>query len=183
MVVPMVILAVLAAIGGYVGLPEVLRLGNAINEFLGPVFADSRIAHPPGGGVTTEVSLVGAAVLALAVGFFAAYWLYVRKWGLAARLTKSARWLYDILYNKYYVDEAYTEAIVKPLRMLADLLTTTVEVQGIDGAVNGLARLVDLAGEGLRRLQSGLVRNYALATLVGVVAILAYLALRGILRW
>jgi NADH-quinone oxidoreductase subunit L len=183
MVVPMVILAVLAAIGGYVGLPEVLRLGNAIDEFLGPVFAGSKIAHPLSGGVTTEVSLMGVAVLALAVGFFAAHWLYVRKWGMAARLTKSARWLYDILYNKYYVDEAYTEAIVKPLRMLADVLTSTVEVRGIDGAVNGLARLVGLAGEGVRRLQSGLVRNYALATLVGVVAILAYLVLRGILRW
>jgi NADH-quinone oxidoreductase subunit L len=117
------------------------------------------------------------------VGTFAAYWIYVRRWGLAERMTRSAQWLYDIVYNKYYVDEAYTEVIVKPLRMLGRTLADTVELRSIDGAVNGLAHLVGLAGEGLRRVQTGLVRNYALAMLVGVVGVVVYFVVRAALGW
>jgi NADH-quinone oxidoreductase subunit L len=125
--------------------------------------------------------LLVVSVLAVAIGFVAAYWIYIRDWGLGARLTSSARWLYDIVYNKYYVDEAYTEVIVKPLRMLADVLTDAVEERGIDRAVNELARLFGLAGEGLRRLQTGLVRNYALAMFVGIVAVVIYFIVRSVL--
>jgi NADH-quinone oxidoreductase subunit L len=88
--------------------------------------------------------------------------------------------LYDIVYNKYYVDEAYTEVIVKPLRMLADVLTDAVEERGIDRAVNELARLFGLAGEGLRRLQTGLVRHYALAIFAGIVAVMIYFIVRSL---
>ena len=180
MLIPLVILAILAAIGGYIGLPEGLGLPNAIDEFLHPVFADVQLVAPEGGALL-EWGLIGVSILMAAVGFFAAYWIYIRNWGLAARMTKSAQWLYDIVYNKYYVDEAYTEAIVKPLRMLGDMLDESVEQRGIDTAVNGLAQLTGLAGEGLRRLQSGLVRNYALAIMIGAVAVVAYFVVRGLL--
>ena len=180
MLIPLVILAILAAIGGYIGLPEGLGLPNAIDEFLHPVFADVQLVASEGGALL-EWGLIGVSILMAAVGFFAAYWIYIRNWGLAARMTKSAQWLYDIVYNKYYVDEAYTEAIVKPLRMLGDMLDESVEQRGIDTAVNGLAQLTGLAGEGLRRLQSGLVRNYALAIMIGAVAVVAYFVVRGLL--
>ena len=78
------------------------------------------------------------------------------------------------------MDEAYTEAIVKPLRMLGELMVDAVEERSIDGAVNGLARLVGLAGEGLRRLQTGLVRNYALAMFIGIVAVMIYFVVRSV---
>jgi NADH:ubiquinone oxidoreductase subunit 5 (subunit L)/multisubunit Na+/H+ antiporter MnhA subunit len=67
--------------------------------------------------------------------------------------------------------------------MLAGFFADTVEVRGIDGAVNGLAKLAGLAGEGVRRLQTGLVRNYALAMFAGVVALLAYFIVRAVLGW
>jgi NADH-quinone oxidoreductase subunit L len=181
MVVPLVILAVLAAIGGYIGLPKFLGVGNAVDEFLQPVFADSILVLTAAESLTIDLVLVAVSILAVGVGFFAAYWIYVRNWGLGARMTKGAQGLYDLVYNKYYVDQAYTEAIVNPLRMLGDILSSTVEERSIDAAVNGLARLVGLAGEGLRRVQTGLVRNYALAMLIGVVAILAYFLLRSVL--
>jgi NADH-quinone oxidoreductase subunit L len=181
MVIPLVILAVLAAIGGLIGLPAFLGVGNALDEFLHPVFSESVLVQPATEGATMQVILMVVSVLAAAIGLAAAYWIYVRNWGLAARMTRSAQWLYDVLFNKYYVDEAYMEAIVKPLRMLAGILSDVVEVKIIDGAVHGLARYVGLAGEGLRRLQTGLVRNYALAMLAGVVALLAYLIVRNAL--
>ncbi len=180
MLVPMVILAVLAVLGGYIGLPGFLGLGNAIDEFLHPVFAAS--THTPHTeNVAVDIVLLVASILAVAIGFVAAYWIYIRDWGLGARMTSSARWLYDIVYNKYYVDEAYTEVIVKPLRMLAGFLTDAVEARGIDRAVNELARLFGLVGEGLRRLQTGLVRNYALAMFVGIVAVVIYFVVRSVL--
>jgi len=179
MLVPMGILAVLAVLGGYIGLPGFLGVGNAIDEFLHPIFADS-MHIPPAENVTVDIVLLGVSVLAVAIGFVAAYWIYIRNWGLGARMTKSAQWLYDIVYNKYYVDEAYTEVIVKPLRLLADFLTDAVEERGIDRAVNGLAQLFGLAGEGLRRLQTGLVRNYALAMFIGIVAVMIYFIVRSV---
>jgi NADH-quinone oxidoreductase subunit L len=182
MVVPLVVLAILAVLGGYIGLPKVLGVGSAIDEFLQPVFADVA-ASEHAGSAALEWGLMGAATLVAAVGAFAAYWIYIRRWGLAERITRNAQWLYDIVYNKYYVDEAYTEVIVKPLRMLGSTLADTVEQRSIDGAVNGIAHLVGLAGEGLRRVQTGLVRNYALAMLVGVVGVIVYFVVRAALGW
>jgi NADH-quinone oxidoreductase subunit L len=187
MVVPLLVLAVLAVVGGYIGLPQALGVGNAIDEFLHPVFADSAVitgattgvVQATSGGASLEWMLIAISVLAATLGFLAAYWIYVRNWGLAGRMTRDAQWLYDLVYNKYYVDEAYTKVIVKPLRMLGDILDRDMEMRIIDGAVNGLAWLLDRAGEGLRRLQTGLVRNYALVMLVGVVAAVAYFLLRG----
>jgi NADH-quinone oxidoreductase subunit L len=180
MLVPMVFLAVLAVLGGYIGLPRFVGLGNAIDEFLHPIFAGSLHAAPASDHTSLEITLMAISTLAVAVGFVAAYWIYIRNWGLGERMTRSAQWLYDIVYNKYYVDEAYTEAIVKPLRMLGDFMTEAIEEQSIDRAVNGLARLVGLAGEGLRRLQTGLVRNYALAMFIGIVAVMIYFVIRSI---
>jgi NADH-quinone oxidoreductase subunit L len=181
MIVPLVILAVLSAVGGLIGLPTVLGLGSAIDQFLQPVFAGVSVAPPTAGDAAFEWATMALSALATVVGLVVAYWLYIRNWGMAERMTKSAQWLYGLVYDGYHVDELYSGYIVKPLRMLGDLLADVVEKRGIDGAVNGLARLVDLTGEGLRRLQTGLVRHYALAILAGVVAVLAYLIGRSVL--
>jgi NADH-quinone oxidoreductase subunit L len=178
MVAPLAILSLLAAIGGSIGLPRFLGVGNAVYQFLSPVFADSKLAAAGVENAPLEAILIAASVLAAAAGFLAAYWIYVRNWGVAARLTRAARPLYDLVYHNYYVDEAYAQVIVKPLRALANLLANVVEEKGIDRLVNGLAQLLDLAGAGLRRVQTGLVRNYALAMLIGVVAIVAYLVFK-----
>jgi NADH-quinone oxidoreductase subunit L len=186
MVVPLVILAVLAVAGGYLGLPKALGAGNLIDEFLHPVFADSAVVTgvvtgATAGSASMEWVLMGISVLAAAAGILLAYWIYVRNWGMAERMTRGAQWLYDVVYNKYYVDEAYTEVIVKPLRMVGDFLDKDIEIRVIDGAVNGVGRLMGWFGDGLRRMQSGLVRNYALAMLVGVVGVVGFFLIRGVL--
>ncbi|HFD40521.1 MAG TPA: NADH-quinone oxidoreductase subunit L [Anaerolineae bacterium] len=174
---PMVVLALLAAAAGGLGLPASWGPGNAIERFLQPVFG-FEFRHAAGGG--RVLTLMGVSVLAAAGGLLLAYWLYVRRRGTAERWSRSAGWLYDLLVHKYYVDEAYTEGIVKPLRALAAALSETVEERGVNGAVDGLARLVGLAGEGLRRLQTGQVRAYALVMLAGVVAVVAYFVVQSV---
>jgi NADH-quinone oxidoreductase subunit L len=181
MVAPMVILAVLAVAGGYVGLPKALGLSNAIDEFLKPVFAGSVRASLGEGTAATQWLVIGASLVETALAFILAWWLYIRNWGMAERWSESARWLYNLVYNKYYVDQAYDEAIVKPLRRVAEVLSSVVEARGIDGATNGVGRLVGLAGEGLRRLQTGLVRDYALVLLVGAVLVVIYFVIRSVL--
>ncbi len=180
MIVPLVALAVLAVVGGYLGLPQTLGVGNAIDEFLHPVFADTVLVPPAAGEAALEWILMGVSVLAAALGILLAYWIYVRNWGMAERMTRGAQGLYDLVYNKYYVDEAYTKIVVEPLRLLGDVLDRDMEIRIIDGAVNGLAWLLGRAGDGLRWLQTGLVRNYALAMFLGVVAIVAYFVLHAL---
>jgi NADH-quinone oxidoreductase subunit L len=180
---PLVVLAVLAALGGGLGLP--FGLPNAIDRFLEPVF-EAPLTVPEGvveatHSLGTEVALMAASVLAAGLGIYLAYTLYIARPRTAARWTEGARWLYDLVVNKYYVDRGYMEAVVRPVRMLGRFLAQTVEPLGIDGAVNGLARLVGLAGQGLSRLQTGVLRTYALAMLLGVVAVLAYFVLGGLL--
>jgi NADH-quinone oxidoreductase subunit L len=175
MIVPMVLLAVLATVGGLLGLPEGLGPGDALDQFLQPVFADAEGAAPAAGAI--DWLPVAASLLAVGLGLAVAYWLYVRRWGLAARWAKGSPWLYDLVLAGYRVDDLYQAGVVRPLRALGDLLARAVEARVIDGAVNGLARLLGLAGEGLRRLQSGLVRHYALAMLAGAVLVLLYFLL------
>lgn len=178
MIVPMILLAILAVIGGYIGLPPVLGVGNAIDQFLHPVFADVQLAEEAAGPVPLEWILMACSVLAAGLGFLAAYWLYVRNWGLAEQMTQRTPGLYRLLYDKYRIDELYGTVIVKPLQSLATVLSSTVERRGIDSAVHGLAWLIDRTGEGVRRLQTGLVRNYALGMFVGVVLVVVYLIIR-----
>jgi NADH-quinone oxidoreductase subunit L len=181
MLVPMVILAVLSVAGGYVGLPKVLGLGNAIDEFLQPAFAGSVRASLGEGAAASQWLVIGVSIVETALAFALAWWLYRRDWGTAERWTESARGLYDLVYNKYYVDRAYDEAIVKPLRRMAGILSSVVEAKGIDASIDGVGRLVGLAGEGLRRLQTGLVRHYALALLAGAVLLVLYFVVRSVL--
>jgi NADH-quinone oxidoreductase subunit L len=181
MLVPMVILAVLSVGGGYAGLPKVLGLGNAIDEFLQPVFAGSTQASLGEGTAASQWLVIGVSIVETALAFALAWWLYIRKWGMAERWTESARGLYDLIYNKYYVDRAYDKTIVKPLRRVAGILSSLVEDRGIDAAVDSVGRLVGLASEGLKRLQTGLVRNYALALLAGAVLLVLYFVARSVL--
>jgi NADH-quinone oxidoreductase subunit L len=180
MIVPMVGLALLAALGGYLGLPRVLELGSAVGEFLAPAFPAAEL---PGAevSVATEWLLIALSIVAVAAGFGVAYWLYVRRWGRAASLSRSIPWLYDLLSEGYYLDRVYAEAVINPLRALGEWLGGVVEDRGIDGAVDGLAHLIGLAGQGLRHLQSGLVRSYALAMLFGAVAVVAYFLIRALI--
>jgi NADH-quinone oxidoreductase subunit L len=178
MIVPMVVLAVLAALGGYIGLPKVLGVGSAVADFLAPVFPAAELAGPEV-SAATEWLLIALSIVAVAAGFLAAYWLYLRRWGRAESMARSIPWLYDLLYEGYHLDRAYSEAVVKPLRALGDWLSGPIEERGLDGAVEGLAWLLGLAGQGLRRLQTGLVRSYALAMLFGAVAVLAYFLIRA----
>jgi NADH-quinone oxidoreductase subunit L len=177
MTIPLVILGVLAIIGGLLNLPGELvgaeRLG-LMNNML-----EHTLGHPEVHGQRwLQWVLLGVSGLLPLIALLLAQNLWGIRSDRPRRLSQRYAWLYSLLVNKYYVDELYMAVIVNPLKQLGAFLADTVDQQAIDGAVNKVASVLRQSSERTRRLQTGYVRNYALGILLGVVAVIGYLILR-----
>ena len=164
MTIPLIILAVLSIIGGFVGIPEFLHGGDQLGEFLSPVIkpnGEHTVAH------STEYMLMGLSTgLVTAMIIFA--WIKFRNYQRT-----EATGFGKVLENKWYVDEMYDKIIVNPLNKFGGFLKTVIEKSVIDDLVNGVGRLVNYGGRQLRLLQSGQVGNYVLLMVVSMVLIFA----------
>ncbi len=109
-----------------------------------------------------EITLAIVAVITALIGAAVAYWLYLKRPEKADGLAKSLKPAYTTLLNKYYVDELYAAAVVRPLLWISTVvLWKAADVAGIDGAVNGIADSARAIGDGVRHTQSGNTRSYA----------------------
>jgi NADH-quinone oxidoreductase subunit L len=177
MLVPLIILAVLSIVGGWLAAPAFWGSPDYFARFLEPVFAqgaptDSGAAEAAAHALETPLAIV--AVVTAAIGLFVAYWLYLKKPEKPAELAKSFKGVYTTLFNKYYVDELYAATVVKPLLWLSTrVLWQTVDVQMIDGAVNGIAHGALEAGDKTRQAQSGNTRSYAVWVVIGAIVVIA----------
>jgi len=116
------------------------------------------------------------AVLIALIGFFVAWWFYIRKPGTAEKLAERMHGAYTLVLNKYYVDEIYLALIVRPLLWVStNVLWHVVDEGIIDGTVNGTGRVAREAGGQLRELQSGNARSYATWVVIGAVGVTAVL--------
>jgi NADH-quinone oxidoreductase subunit L len=184
---PLVVLAVLSIFGGWFALPSFFGGADRFAIFLSPIFA----AHEGAEGLSEaaahslELILAGVAVLTATVGFFVAFWLYLKQPGKPEQVAKSLKGIYTTLYNKYYVDELYAATIVRPLVWLSDnVFWKIVDVEAIDGTVNGIAHGATSLGDTVRHTQSGNTRSYAVWVVVGALAVILILfwpALRPVL--
>jgi NADH-quinone oxidoreductase subunit L len=175
MTMPLVILAVLSVVGGWVGLPDHWLWGNTLGRFLAPVTGHPHVVH---GGLLGEEALMAIATALAGAGATLAYVFYVRRPGLPVALSGRLRGIYELLLNKYRVDELYDAIIVRPYVRASTFLWKVVDQGLIDGFVNGLAGAVGANGNLWRHAQTGNVQHYALVFLGGVVAILAYYVMR-----
>jgi NADH-quinone oxidoreductase subunit L len=191
MTVPLVILGILSAIGGFIGIPGQLfhRPGwNLIENFLHPVIlpigdathaaAEAANHAPHTMTVGSELLLVGLSVVVAVVGLLIALRFYTGDDAFAVprRLAGRLPFLHKLIFNKYWIDEFYTAVIVKPVDWLALILWRVVDELIIDTIfVNGTAFTVELTGDVLRFLQTGNVRNYALAVAAAILALAAVL--------
>ena len=171
MTVPLVILAILSAVAGFVGIPELFAHGaHKLNTFLTPVFKDGlaqlEAHHHP--SHSTEYILLGASIalilimIGLAIRRFAQY---KDSGGEVVGLAK-------VLEQKRYVDELYNAIIVKPLLALGDFFNTVVEKSGIDKLVNGVGKAVHYSSRQLRLLQSGNVGAYVLMMVIAIILLI-----------
>ena len=166
-------LAALSLLGGAINLPGQLTL----EHFLEPVVGAS---HVPEG--LTAYLLAGVALLGSVTGILAARALYLGRAGSLVRRKLEARLgpLVHAARHKFYVDEIYDRTVVWPGKGLALLSANVVDRRVFDGLVNGTGGAVARFSEGLRRLQTGYVRNYAVLFLLGVVTLLTVLVLRAV---
>ena len=180
MTVPLLALAVLSTIGGFIQAP-LLPGWQRLDAFLEPVFADAAALLPPARIAQTQGSEIGLMLISLAValvGVFVAYRFYVADPAIPRRLAEQARGIYKMLFNKYWVDEAYESLIVQPIYRGSVDLWNDFDTGVIDGAVNGVGRLIQGGSGLLRQAQVGYVQIYALILTLGAVVVIGYLALR-----
>lgn len=165
MTIPLIILAILSIIGGFVGIPEVfLHGGDKLGEFLSPV-----ITNHSGGHVThsTEYKLMGLST-GLVLLMIAFAWFKFKNY---QRTEETG--LGKVLENKWYVDELYDKIIVNPLHNFGGFLNSVFESKVVDGIVNAVGKAVNYGSRQLRLLQSGQVGNYVLLMVVSMVLIFA----------
>jgi NADH-quinone oxidoreductase subunit L len=204
MTVPLMILAVLSVIGGWIGWPESLFGSNHFERFLEPVLARSGAESPAGNaaahGSLPEYFLMVLSVAVAAGGIWLAYQFYRTKRIAPELVAGKLPKLYELLVHKYYVDEIYDAAVVDRTKDLGTLLgrfdanvIDGVGVNGagwlarfgstlsmwwdkwiIDGLLNFSARLMQLLSYPVRLLQTGMFSSYAMLILVGLVVLLAY---------
>ncbi len=180
MTLPLMLLAVLSVVGGWVGIPAALGGHDAFGHFLDPVF--SSVATPAAGQVAEtashglELTLAAISLATAALGFLVAWFFYYRKPGTAAQLARKFQPIYSLVYHKYWMDEIYGRLLVTPLLVFSRLiLGGLVESGVVQGAGSTLAASAQGSSWLIRRMQSGRIRSYAgwLAAGAAVVIVLA----------
>ncbi len=178
---PLVVLALLAIVGGWVGIPAALGGSNHFEHFLDPVFALTTHAENATNAdqVSHVVELILAAVSTLTalLGFAVAYLLYYRHPGTATRYANSFKPVYRLLDHKYWVDEVYGVGIMGLLMTTRGLLGGLVEGALVQGSGAGLAAGTQGLGWLARRMQSGNIRSYAGWLALGAAVLIAVVLL------
>jgi len=184
MTVPLVVLAVLAVIGGWVGIPHVLGFTNHFERWMEPVMsqgarsAESHALAAAGGHAGAEIGLMVASVALVLIAIFLARMFYNKRPELATDFREKLSGIHRVLLNKYYVDEIYGAILVRPVVYLSLFLWKIVDVVFIDGLINGLATAYSDVSQYFRGVQTGRVRSYATLFVIGVVVLVAYVVLR-----
>jgi len=173
MTVPLMILAALTIVTGWaLGVPS--DAGTRFQRLLAPVLPLHEGEHH---GVAGIMLLVLSVIVVLA-GMLLAWFMYGAAPVRAEAIGRPRTVLHRLLLNAWYVDWIYDRLIVRPLFALSDWLARVFDLRAIDGAVNGIGRLVTAWATSLRRLQTGYVVNYALTMLAGAVVIVGFLLTR-----
>ena len=198
MTVPLMILAVLSLIGGYVGIPHVLGGANHVHEFLAPVLgggaepgkayagitllSQAWASSGEGGGQSAalELLMMAVSVVIAFIGIGIAYLFYVKNPALPKLLAEKQKGLYTLILNKYYIDELYEVLFINSLKQLGIGLWRGFDDFIIDGTVNGIAYLIGWISSVMRRMQTGLVQNYAFSMIIGGVILAGYYIVRAI---
>jgi NADH-quinone oxidoreductase subunit L len=160
MTFPLIVLAILSVIGGYVGVPEVLGGHHELASYLSPVVksAEHHLDH------NTEYMLMGLSTILVVISISFA-WMKFKNY----KVEGEANGLGKVLENKWYVDELYQVAIVNPLKSVSAFFNNIIESKVIDGAVNGVGKAVNYSSRQLRWLQSGQVGAYVLLMVIGML--------------
>lgn len=166
---PLIVLAILATIGGLISLPT----NSWLNEYLAPLFTKaSHEAHHFG---TTEYALMTIAVLGGLIGIGIAYAKYIKQ-NIVPEEDSQITGFAKVLYNKYYVDEIYDTIFVHSINSLSKFFNQYVETT-LSSLVFGLGKVTNELGFQGKKIQNGSIGRYLFAFVLGICAIITYLFL------
>ncbi len=184
MTLPLLVLAVLSAVGGFINVPEVLGGQAKLAEFMAPLFKQALAARPEAFQLaelshSTELALMGGSVAVALVGLVLAYVLFIaRKTVPVAEGQESG--LQKVIYHKYYVDELYDAVFVRPTEALSRFFYQVVDFLLIDLLVEGVGKFLKGLAKEFRLAQTGATGFYVFAMVLGIAALLAW-SLRGLI--
>jgi len=168
MLAPLVILATLSVCGGWIGIE---RFGSFLSPVVGPVLDPADLP----GGKSLDIGLSVVAVAVALIGWYVAHLFYGTKNDRPAKLAASASGVYTLLSHKYWIDEIYTNTIVKPLTLASRYILGWIgEGLIVRGSAWLLAGIATLFGELVRRWQSGNLRSYSGWVAAGAAALLLF---------
>jgi NADH-quinone oxidoreductase subunit L len=170
MTIPLIVLAVLSAIGGIIGIPETLGGNHWLSHWLAPVIKHTAEAPDH----ATEYALMAVSVVGVLVSIAFAYVKYIKQNHVPIPDEGKRSVLANLSYNKFYFDEIYDLLIRKPLDALSTFFYKIIDNKIVDGIVNGLGWSTSEASKGLRLVQSGNVGFYIFMMVVGIISLLLY---------
>ena len=167
MTLPLIVLAILSVVGGWVGIPAVFaENAHLLSNFLSPVVASVKPAHPAIHlSHSSELALMGGVLVLILVMIV----LASKKFSKENIDTAAPSGFSAVLSNKWYVDEIYEAIVVKPINWISSFLSRVVDNRLIDGLVNGVGKGVQFSARQLRLLQSGQVGSYILIMMIAII--------------
>ncbi len=175
--IPLMVLAALSVLGGFIGLPEAFHAKHLLKSFLSPVFADSDLRMLPAEiSHTTEYALMALAIIIVLIVVLLARNKYVVKGELPVAdgvvLSPSSK----LIANKYYVDEIYDTLIIKPLHWISGIFYRVMDIQVVDGFVNFIGKAVVWSSNTARLTQTGKIGYYVFVMVLSVALLLLYIS-------
>ncbi len=172
MTVPLMILAFFSIVIGWIGIPgAIIPHANLFGNFLAPLFPHTEHAAASESH-WLELGLMIFSVAVAIAGIRLAYSLYVKNTSMPDRIADKYRGTYNMLLNKYNVDEIYNAIFVNGLiHKTAKFLYTIGDVKIVDGAVNGIAKLIGGVSTRSRKIQTGYIQEYAFTMGLGLVVL------------
>jgi NADH-quinone oxidoreductase subunit L len=182
MTIPLVILAILSIIGGFIGIPQIFSgdHGNLFHSWLAPVFksAEIKLMQYTSHSHFEELLLMIISVIAALSAILLARFIYLKKPEIAVNTSKRFKGAYNLLLNKYFVDEVYDTTIVSPLvKGSESFLWKICDNKLIDGLINWLAAQIDKISSIIRKIQTGIAQSYALVMVLGILIALFWIIL------
>lgn len=178
MTLPLIVLAILSTIGGFLGIPPIFGENmHVLQNYLAPIYQFASVANPAAVEPmhldhSTEWLLMGISVVVALVAAGIAYTTYVSKNTVPAPEGTKLSPLHNLVYNKYYIDEIYDTVVVKPVMWMSATFHRVVDLLVVDGIVNGLGKLVTHFSRTLRHVQSGAIGFYLMVMVLSIVLII-----------
>lgn len=173
MTIPLIVLAGLSFVGGWVGIPHVISAvlpghpENFLHHWLQHSLVEFSLIYDH--AVVLEWSLMGVSVGGAGVAAWLAYYFYVQNPEMPKQITEKITPVYNVVYNKYFVDEAYFGGLINPLVEVSRDLWVYIDVNFIDRITYWASDWIRSAGGGIRSLQNGNMQQYALFISLGMV--------------